>query len=155
MNPPLLLSTIEARLEEISALRKDALATVLDLAAGRMQADHELRREIVSRFQGYEHEYWTAAQVKLDLISAGRTETRFDGGVPKTAVVIPENAPASLEAIRGASRVPSSEAPQQPFTRPSPGGPPPANLPPEEDYQPANAALVEELTHSFAAGDVF
>lgn len=125
-HPPSLLSNIEARIHEASELRREALALVIDLALGRVQADKEKRIEIVSRFQGYEREYWTATQVQLELISNGRTETRFDGGVSKTATITPENAPAASIAIRGASRVPSSEGPQPHL---SPGGPPPANLP--------------------------
>ncbi len=131
-HPPSLLSNIEARIHEASELRREALALVIDLALGRVQADKEKRIEMASRFQGYEREYWTATQVQLELISNGRTETRFDGGAPSGAVVTPLIAADASSAIRVASRGPSEKPAAEnmtPVVVPTPGGPPPANLP--------------------------
>lgn len=141
--------------------------------SARQRRDHNAKRlkrlvlRLIARVEAHEHELSLLGKVERDAIAhgkadwelpalfstpAGRTETRFDGGVPKTAVMTPENAQEASSAVRRASPTPSSEAAQPDL---SPGGPPPANLSPEQGYHPSNTALVEELTRSYAAGDSF
>lgn len=131
-SPPL-LSRIQANLGIIAELRREALTSVLHLALGRTQADSATRLEIVSRFQGYEHEFWTAAKVELELISNGRTETRFGAPLPSFAVLTPETAPDAPDAVRRASPTPAvgtaTEKMEPVLAAAPPGGPPPANLP--------------------------
>ena len=98
-----LLYRIQANLGIIAELRREALTSVLHLALGRTQANSATRLESVSRFEGYEHEFWTAAKVELELISNGRTETRFDAPPPPFAVLTPETAPDAPDAVRRAS----------------------------------------------------
>ena len=109
-------------------------------ASARQHRDHNAKRlkriilKLITRVEAYEHELSLLSKVERDVIANGtspelfqlRTETRFDGGVPKTATITPENDLGAASAIRGASRVPSSEG-HQPHL--SPGGPPPADLP--------------------------
>lgn len=135
-------------------------------ASARQRRDSAAKRlkriifKLVTQIEAYEHELSLLTKVERDLIGNGttaelfprRTETRFDGGVPKTAVVTPENAQEASSAVRRASPTPPSEASQPDLSH---GGPPPANLPPEQGHHPSNTALVEELTRSYAAGDAF
>lgn len=135
-------------------------------ASARQRRDHNAKRlkrvilRLITRVEAYEHEASLLGKVERDLIANGtsaeifqlRTETRFDGGVPKTATITPENDPGASSAIRRASPRPSDEGRQPDL---SPGGPPPANLPPEQGYHPSNTELVDELTRSYAAGEVF
>lgn len=154
---------MQPTLADIQAARASARQR-RDTAAKRLK---RLILKLVTRIEAFEHELSLLTKVEKNLVEsgkpgwelppifstpAGRTETRFDGGVPKTAVVTPENAQEASSAVRRASPTPPSEASQPDL---SPGGPPPANLPPEQGHHPSNTALVEELTRSYAAGDAF
>jgi hypothetical protein len=140
---------MQPTLADIQAARASARQR-RDTAAKRLK---RLILKLVTRIEAFEHELSLLTKVERDVIANGttaelfprRTETRFDGGVPKTAVVTPENAQEASSAVRRASPTPSSEASQPEL---SPGGPPPAN-------HPSNTALVDELTRSYAAGDGF
>jgi hypothetical protein len=134
-------SQIRAKLAECEALRDDALDTVRRLALSRLDAPASERQSLVSKFDGYEREFWALMKIERELISSGKaesqmpslTESRFNAPAPLAAVpALQEDSDAS-SAIRGASRGPVlnpvSEKTGPVLAVPSPGGPPPANLP--------------------------
>lgn len=92
-------------------------------ASARQRRDHNAKRlkrlilRLITRVEAYEHEMSLLGKVERDLIANGtsaelfqlRKETRFDGGVPKTATITPEAAQEASNAVRRASPMPSSE----------------------------------------------
>lgn len=92
------LSQIQAKLAEVEALRDDALSTLRLLALGRMEADRDMRTALVSKFDGYEREFWALVKIERELIAHGRapqnelrTELRSDAPPPVSAAVTPAN----------------------------------------------------------------
>jgi len=98
--------------------------------SARQRRDHNAKRlkrlllRLITRVEAYEHELSLLGKVERDVIAhgksdwelpaifstpTGRTETRFDGGVAKTATITPENAQEASNAVRRASPMPSSE----------------------------------------------
>lgn len=116
-------------------------------ASARQRRDTSAKRlkriilKLITRIEAYEHELSLLSKVERDVIANGispelfqlRTETRFDGGVPSKAVLTPPTDDDASSAIRGASRVPVISSPAENTSPvlpvPTPGGPPPANLP--------------------------
>ncbi|MBE7497102.1 MAG: hypothetical protein HS117_19345 [Verrucomicrobiaceae bacterium] len=69
---PANLQQIQFKLAEVEELRDDALATVRLLALGRLDADKDARAAFVSKFNGYEREFWALVKIERELIASGR-----------------------------------------------------------------------------------
>lgn len=106
------LPQIQSKLAEASALRADALDTLRSLALGRMEADHETRVALVSKFDGYEREFWALVKFERELVAYGRIslsnpplkETRFDAPGADSAVLTPSVPESAPEVPREAPR---------------------------------------------------
>lgn len=93
------LPQIQHKLAEVRELRREALDTVRLLALGRMQADKEAATGLVSKFDGYEREFWALVKVERGLIANGRASTEnseailggSDASQPLSAVSAPES----------------------------------------------------------------
>lgn len=124
---PATLPEIQARLSEAAALRDSAAETVQDLALDSSTVDASTRIKHVSRLQGYQREVEALQKIERELISNGRadtalpprTESRFEQGLPETAVITPPDAHDAASAIRGASRVPQNSL-SEPHPTPAP-----------------------------------
>lgn len=122
--------------------------------SARQRRDHNAKRlkrlilRLITRVEAYEHEMSLLTRVERDAIAhgkadwelpalfstpAGRTETRFDGGASREAVLILEGEQSASSAIRRATPMPVDQRAAQKgavgMAAPIPGGPPPANLP--------------------------
>lgn len=117
------LSQIRAKLAECEALRDDALDTVRRLALSRLDAPASERQALVSKFDGYEREFWALVKIERELISCGVATTRRPGmegdessPLPKSAesrfnAPVPESAPVTPAAPSDAQMAPR-EAPR-------------------------------------------
>jgi len=159
---PASLSEVQLKLSEICDLRRDALDTVRQFALGRIEADKDVRITLVSKFDGYEREFWALVKVERELIASGRihgvatsrrqtesledddssplqneqrTETRFDAPQPFSAVLTPA-APsgAKNEAREGPRNEAGESAPAASWDDP---------------------ATAEMVARHYASGDVF
>lgn len=101
------LSQIQTKLAEVRELRTDALANVRALALGSIYTDAFNALMLVSKFDGYEREFWALTEVERELISNGRTETRFDAPHAQSAAVTP---PAPSDAQNGPREAPRNDA---------------------------------------------
>lgn len=110
------LSQIRAKLAECEALRDDALDTVRRLALSRLDAPASERQSLVSKFDGYEREFWALVKIERELISSGRiesvksaesadlTESRFNAPEPESAPLTPDAPSDAQMAPREAPR---------------------------------------------------
>lgn len=110
------LPQIQSKLDEARELRRDALDTVRLLALGRVEADRDMRLALVSKFDGYEREFWALVKVERELIASGRihgeatpllTESRSDAPPPLSAVI---TLAAPSDAQMGGREGPRNEA---------------------------------------------
>lgn len=106
------LSQIRAKLAECEALRDDALDVVRSLALSRFDASAPERQRLVSKFDGYEREFWALVKIERELISSGKaesqmpnlTESRFDAPAPESAPLTPDAPHDAQMAPREAPR---------------------------------------------------
>ena len=155
------LHDIRAKLAEAESLRADALLTVRALAVGSITADRLSAQMLVSKFDGYEREFWALVKIERELIACGvvttrhpgmegdessplpkGAETRSDAPLSDSAVLTPEAAPDAASAIRRGTPMPASE---------------PVNREPRAETLSAWSApeTAEMIAQHYASGDGF
>lgn len=116
---PATLPQIQARLEQVIALRDDAAETVNALALGGDAIDVKTRTNHVAKLQGYQREVEVLIKVERDLVANGkaaendlRVLSRFDASQPASAAMTP---PPSADAEKPPRDTPRNEASSAPL----------------------------------------